>query len=87
MVSDGVEDGEELVHGGDESDFGELPGGTKALVEGSDWEIEADSGERGHVEDGANGSSATPDAALSAKGAAIGVEWGNADESGDFLVR
>src|SRR5205085_12276933 len=57
---DGVEDGEKLPHGGDEGDLLDFPASDQAPVEGTDGRIDADGGERSHVEAAPHGSPPSP---------------------------
>ena len=86
FVSDqGIEDGEQLVHGGDEGEFLVLSPEEELLVEVFDGGVEADGAEGGHVERGADGGPTAPDGLFASKGSAVAVDGGDPDEQGDLL--
>src|SRR6266571_1842512 len=83
VAQDGVEDGEELAHGGGEGNFAGTPGGDQALIEGTDGRVVFGGGKGGHVENAANAGAAAGNHASAPKGAAIAGKGGEADEGGD----
>jgi hypothetical protein len=69
-----VEDYEQLSGTGHKGEFFGLPGTEKALIELGKGGVVSDGGESGHVQDGPNRCTTTPDVTSAAKGAAVHVE-------------
>ena len=83
-LEDGVEDDQELTHGGGDGDLGGLAAGDEARIEGADRGIAADGGEGRHVQGLADAGAAAEDHAPAAEGAAVAVDRGDTDEAGDL---
>ena len=85
VSEEGVEDGEEFVHRGDEREFLFLALEDESLIEGFDGRVEADGTEGGHVQRGPDGGSTAEDGALASEGSAVAVDGRDTDEGGDLL--
>src|SRR5689334_9780149 len=83
---DGIEDGDELSHGGDEGDLGPFTGLTQTAIEGLQGWIEPHANQGCHVEGTAHRLTATADMALAAILPAVVVDWRNTDQGCDLLV-
>ena len=83
VSEDGVEDGEQFAHGGDEGEFLGSAGGDEALVDGLDLVVVSAGGEGRHVQDVADGDAAAGDHAPATEAAAVAVDWCDADQCGD----
>src|SRR5688500_9863513 len=81
-AEDGVEDGEEASHAGDDGDHLRASPGGELGVAGAEDRVPADGGERGHEEDVADGGSAARDGPVAAHGPAVAVDGGDTDEGG-----
>src|SRR5215510_7420818 len=85
-AQDGIEDREELARTGDHGDLLEFSCGDEPEVHGPECRVEASTDECGHVEHGADRGSPTPNRTASSQRAAVAVEGGDADQSGDLLA-
>ena len=83
VPEDGVEDDQELAHGGGERELLGFAGGDQALVEGPEPGIVADRDQGCHVEHGAHRRPATPDRAPALHPAAVAGERRDPDERRD----
>jgi hypothetical protein len=86
VAQDGVEDGDELSHEGDEGDLGLLAGGQETLSEGLEDRVVQGAGEGGHVGDIADRLSAAEDVSLSAQDPAVEGVGRDPDEGGRLSV-
>jgi hypothetical protein len=84
MFDHRIEDGQELAHGGDESDLLALAGPQESEVEPANDGVETRGDQRGHVQSAAHGGPSAPDVSGAREGAAVAVERGDPDQGGDL---
>src|SRR3954453_17253918 len=84
VTSHGIEDGQQLVHAGAQSDLVELAGGDQPLIEAAYHRVRSHRRQGSHIQHRPHGSAATPDLAFTAPHAAIAVEGCNAHQRGDL---
>ncbi len=82
-----IENRQQLPHARSERDLLRFARSLQALIEGSDHRIESGGDDGVHIEDGADLCTSAPHCASPAERAAIAIEWRDADEGGDLLVR
>lgn len=82
----GVEDSEQLVHGGHASYLLRFALLARTFVESTDGGVVADRGQRGRVKDPAHGGATAPDMALSPELAAVPVERCDTNQAGQGSV-
>ena len=87
MFQHGVEDGEQLAHAGRQGHLFRFAGRTQALIEGPDHRIEAGRDDGAHIEDRAHLRPSAPDSAPPPQRAAVAIQWRDADEGRNLLVR
>jgi hypothetical protein len=84
VTEDGVEDGKELAHGGDESSLGWSATAAQAEVKLADGSVATAGDQRGHVQDVAHVSAAPGDGTATAHGARVAIDRRrHADQGGD----
>src|SRR6476659_1116657 len=79
----GVEDREELAHGGGEGDFPGAAGRHEALVKGPDRRVVLDRRQGGHVQHAPDVGPAAPDHPAPAEGSAVTGDWRQAGQGRD----
>ena len=82
----GIEDDQELAHGGSQRELLGFPTGEQALIEGADHRVVARGDQRRHVERAAHGGAAAPDRPAPAHDAAVAGERCHAGEAGGGLA-
>src|SRR6185312_6504597 len=82
-----IEHHQQLAHAGDERDFGEFASRSQLAIEGLEFGLPANGNQSGHVEGGAHTGPSSKDAAMSAQGTAIAVQWRDTDKFRNLLAR
>ena len=86
MAQHRVEDEQELVHGGGESDLLGFSGGEQPLVEWPEDGIVPHGYQAAHIQSGSYAGAAAPDDAPPTQDAAFAVERRHPNERGDLLA-
>src|SRR6266404_3737569 len=86
VAQHGVENGEQLAHGGDEGEAGRFAGVAQMAIEGLEHRVVLDGDQAGHVERRPNLDPTSLDLALAAVSAAVAVHWGDAGEGRDLVA-
>src|SRR5882672_4640052 len=86
IAQHGVEDGEQLAHGGDEGEAGGFAGVAQTAVEGLERRVVLDGDQASHVERRPDLDAAPLDLSPAAVSAAVPVHRGDAGEGGDLVA-
>src|SRR6266404_1002066 len=86
VAQHGVEDGQQLAHGGDESETGRFAGVAQTAVEGLERRVVLDGDQASHVERRPDLDTAALDPAPAAVSAAVPVHGSYTSENGDLVA-
>src|SRR5229473_6604064 len=86
VAQHGVEDSQQLAHGGDESETGRFAALAQTAVEGLERRVVLDGDQASHVERRSDLDTAALDLALAAVSAAVPVHRSHASEGGDLVA-
>lgn len=86
MAQDGIEDGEQFVHAGDESHLLGFAGGAQAAVERTDRWVVTDRGKGRHIQRRAHGCTAAPDNTPATQRSALAGEGRDPNQGGESLA-
>src|SRR5262249_21912633 len=86
VAQNGIEDGQQLAHRGDEGEAGRVAGSAPTAIEALERRIMLDRDQAGHVERGADLDTAPLDLALAAKSAAVPVYRGDTGQGSDLVA-
>lgn len=87
MLKHGIHHRQQFSHTGRQCDLGRFAGLAQSWVEGFQDTIMTSCYPRAPREGSPYGSAATPDRPFSTEGAAVSIQWGDADQGRDLLVR
>lgn len=87
MFQHRIEDRQQFPHAGGERHLFRFAARTQALIEGPNHRIEAGCDEGAHIEDRAHLCPSAPDSAPPPQCAAVAIQWRDADEGRNLLVR
>jgi hypothetical protein len=86
VAQHGIEDGQQLAHGGDEGQMGGFAGFAQTAIEALECGIVLDADEASHVERRPDLDATALDFTLAAISAAVVVDWGDANQGGDLVA-
>src|SRR5207247_9928007 len=87
MFEHGVENGEQLTHARGEGELASFAGRAEPLVEGDEDRVMTHGHDGTHVEHGPDPRAPAPDRAPAARGSAVAVEGGDANDGGNLRTR
>src|ERR1700733_14315044 len=80
VPEDGVEDGHELAHAGDDGELGGLSGGAQAMIGVGQRQLAPDPSQHAHVEGGAYDGPSAGDGTAPSQGSTVAIKRGNAGQ-------
>ena len=86
IAQHGVEDRQKLTHARHEGDLGDLAGLSQSGIKPLQNRVVTHRREGGQIQHVTNGRTSTPHAPSPAQGAAVTIEWRDADQGGDLLA-